>query len=718
MTFTTEPPERQRSFTSRDLRRFLGALLLLVAAATAAVLLDFVPTSPGYQIGDIAPAGGIHAPHAAVIPNDVETEQARQAARDTVSTVYDYTPAKAAAIAEEQISTLRDELSAVDDAMRPSVAPEARKIALQTAVATLPNEARPLIQSLDPTRWDAVRTAAIAVLDSAERPELKDADLRGRKSNIAALYMPSGLTVQEQQLVVALVAPLLVPNSFPSDQLTQEARDAAAANVPQVKDTIQAGQVIVDGGHPITAADMIKIKGLGLDSSQLQWGIVGAWILLNALVVALLLAWLWRYRPEYWHRGRTLLLVGLIFAVAMLAIRLTAGRSTLPYVLPAPAAGMLLAVLLDPVVAIVMAGALGALAGTAAGGSLELAVYVLFGSFAGIMAIRKGDRLHYFIEAGIAIAAVDVVIVAVFTMLGQHDPTGLLQLWAAAAAASVLSAVVTLGSFAVLGNVFGILTGWQLLELANPSQPLLRRLLMETPGTYHHALMVGNLAERAAAAIGADPLLTRVAAYYHDVGKLGNPAAFIENQASGENIHDQLLPEDSAAILKQHVPDGIELAYRANLPKPLIAFIPQHHGTALLSYFYAKAREVAAGPFGGLQTAAGAAAADGIDQRRFRHSGPKPQSKEAAILMLADGVEASVRSLASRDEASIRAMVGRIIDERLQDGQLDECNLTIRDLEQVREAFVEQLLGMYHQRIEYPQNKIVELESRRERGLG
>jgi putative nucleotidyltransferase with HDIG domain len=230
--------------------------------------------------------------------------------------------------------------------------------------------------------------------------------------------------------------------------------------------------------------------------------------------------------------------------------------------------------------------------------------------------------------------------------------------------------------------------------------------------------MVGNLAERAAESIGADPLLARVAAYYHDIGKLANPAAFIENQAGIENLHEQLSPDESAQLLKSHVAAGIDIAYAEHLPKSLIAFIPQHHGTALMSFFYAKAREEAAAPFGGLGTTEGLAAADAIDQRRFRHMGPKPQSKEAAIIMLADGVEASVRSLASRDEAAIRAMVARIIEERLTDGQFDECDLTLRDVERIRESFVAQLLGMYHQRIAYPQNKIVELESRRAAGGG
>jgi len=230
--------------------------------------------------------------------------------------------------------------------------------------------------------------------------------------------------------------------------------------------------------------------------------------------------------------------------------------------------------------------------------------------------------------------------------------------------------------------------------------------------------MVGNLAERAAESIGADPLIARVAAYYHDIGKLANPYAFIENQAGGDNIHDELEPDVSAQILKQHVVDGIDLAYRSKLPKSLIAFIPQHHGTATMGYFLARAREAAAAPYGGLATAEGRKAADAVEERTFRHIGPKPQSREAALIMLADGVEASVRSLAARDEPAIRSMVARIIEERLADGQFDECEITLRDIERVREAFVGQLLAMYHTRIAYPQNKVVEIESRRAAGGG
>ena len=466
----------------------------------------------------------------------------------------------------------------------------------------------------------------------------------------------------------------------------------------------------------IVAALTAGIAGDLVPGNGVNWGRAAAWMLIGVVESGLMLAWLWRFRPEYWARSRTLILIGLIFVVAILAVKLPGGRAWLPYAIPTAAAGMLLTLLLDSSVGIVTVAFLAVLAGPVSGSSVEMTAYVFLGGFAGILAIRKGERQHFFVQAGLAVAFAEIAVVGAFALMGQHDMTGMLQLGAAALGGALIATVITLGSFSLLGNLFGILTSSQLLELVNPTQPLLRRLLTETPGTYHHSLMVGNLGERAASSIGADPLLVRAAAYYHDIGKLANPIAFIENQASGDNLHDQLDPADSATILKQHVPDGIDLANKARLPQPLIAFIPQHHGTAVMGYVYGKAREAAAAPFGGEKTAAGMAAADEVDRRRFRHAGPKPQSREAAILMLADGVEASVRSLSSRDEATIRAMVSQIIQERLGDGQLSECDLTIRDLEKIHEAFVGQLLGMYHQRIAYPQNKVVELESRRERG--
>jgi hypothetical protein len=695
------------------------AAVLIVAALGVGVLSALAPVSPGYAAGTVA-ATAIRAPRDATIPNPIETKQAQDAAAAAVTPRYDYTPERAASIAAVQVAELQLALQPVDAAFSSTNTPEVRRAALQNLLPSLSTDDRTVLLALDPARWPVVEQAAESALSAGEQVEIRDTDLAATRAALAGQYMPAGLglSAAEEQLAADIATPLFVANSAYSASLTAQARAAAVTGVAAVQDTLKAGQVIVDAGHLISDSAMVDIRYYGLDTASVNWGRGAAWMLLGTVVAGLLLGWLWRFRPEYWHRSRTLLLIGLIFVVAALALRLTGGGAWLPYLIPTAAAGMLLTLLLDPGVGVVMTALVAVLAGPVSGSSIELSAYVFLGGFAGILAIRKGERQHFFIQAGIAVAVAEMAVVGAFGLLGLQDMTGLLQLCGAALGSAVIATIIALGTFTLLGNLFGILTGSQLLELANPSQPLLRRLLIETPGTYHHSLMVGNLAERAASSIGADPLLVRAAAYYHDIGKLANPLAFIENQAGGDNIHDQLEPEDSATILRQHVADGIDLAYKARLPTPLIAFIPQHHGTAILGFFYGKAREAAARPFGGLGTSAGKAAADAVDQHRFRHGGPKPQSREAAILMLSDGVEASVRSLSSRDEVTIRAMVGQIIGERLADGQLGECDLTIRDLENIREAFIEQLLGMYHQRIAYPQSKVVEIESRRERGIG
>jgi putative nucleotidyltransferase with HDIG domain len=717
-----EPHERPTPFGRRDAVRLVVAAVLIMVALAAGVASDLAPASPGYSAGTVA-AAPIQAPRDATFPNSVETKAAQDAAAQGVTPQYDYTADRAASIAAAQVAQLQAELKPIDDAFRSSTTPQVQQTAVQTAVASLSSlsaENKTILLALSQDRWLVVEQAAESALNAGEQVPLTDTQLAAAGANLAAQYIPAvmNLSSVEEQLAVALATPLFVANSAYSPTLTDQARAAKVAAVPTSVDTLKAGQIIVDQGHLITEADMVKIQYFGLDTSTVNWGKVAAWMLLGTIVAALMLGWLWRFRPEYWARSRTLVLIGLIFVLSVLAVKLPGGRAWIPYVIPAAAGGMLLTLLLDSGVGIVTVALLAVLAGPVSGSSVEMTAYVFLGGFAGILAIRKGERQHFFVQAGLAVAVVDIAVIGTFALLRQHDMTGMLQLWAAAVGGALLATIITIGSFSLLGNVFGILTGSQLLELANPTQPLLRRLLLETPGTYHHSLMVGNLAERAASAIGADPLLARTAAYYHDIGKLANPLAFIENQSGGENIHDQLEPEDSATILRQHVTDGIDLANKAGLPKPLIAFIPQHHGTAILGFVYGKARDAAAKPFGGQGTAAGMAAADAVDTSRFRHGGPKPQSREAAILMLSDGVEASVRSLSSRDEATIRAMVGQIIQERLSDGQLNDCDLTIRDLESIREAFVGQLLGMYHQRIAYPQNKVVEIESRRGQSRG
>jgi len=684
----------------------------MTAALTAILAVDIAPSQGALAVGDVA-LGDIRAPRTTSYESDILTAEAIQEARLAVEPQYDFTAAQSSTLAAQQAAALVRLVAPVDAAFA-AITDDERVALLGSVLPELSDAGRTVLIGLSRERWTAARDEAGRVLDSLLRSELRDTQVAPIRSSLAG-RMGSDLDEGERALAAELIAPLVVPNSSFSELLTSQARDRAAEAIEPVTRQVRQGEVVVRDGGAVTALDLEALTALGLGTVEPQVTAIAGWALLAALLVGMVLAWIWRFRPVLWNRDNVLVLVGLTIVFFAFALKLTADRSILPYFIPTAAAGMLLTILLDASLAGLVV-ALIALIGGGLTGSLELATYILLGGLAGIVAIRRGDRYAVFLQAGVACAAVYAGVVLSFALLGSWDTTGLVQLLGASAAAAAGSAIAAIGTFAVLGNVFGILTVFQLLELANPSQPLLRRLLVEAPGTYHHSLMVGNLAERAAEAVGADPLLVRVAAYYHDIGKLEDPQAFIENQAGGENIHDILAPAESAQVLGRHVRAGIDLAYRNRLPKSLIAFIPQHHGTSRMSYFWAKARGEAAAPYGGPETVEGRRAADALDESTYRHGGPKPQSREAAILMLADGVEASVRSLSSRDEVAIRAMVGRIIAERLEDGQFDECDLTLRDLERTREAFVGQLLGMYHQRIAYPQNKVVELESRRAAG--
>jgi putative nucleotidyltransferase with HDIG domain len=274
--------------------------------------------------------------------------------------------------------------------------------------------------------------------------------------------------------------------------------------------------------------------------------------------------------------------------------------------------------------------------------------------------------------------------------VGGLDPIGWLTLIAAALINGGLSASLTLGGLFLIGSLFDITTTLQLLELARPTHPLLNELLRHSPGTYHHTLMVANLAEQAAERIGANPLLTRVGAFYHDIGKTARPYMFVENQVEGANVHDQLNPRTSAEIIVSHVNDGVELAKRYRLPSRVRAFIPEHHGTMRVSFLYQKAVE---------ESPTGAA---GVDEKAFRYPGPKPQSKETALLMLADGCEATVRATRPATPEELNEIIRKVIADRVAWGQLDECPLTLSDLDTIRQSFAATMQGMFHPRLRYP----------------
>ncbi|MDQ3491698.1 MAG: HDIG domain-containing protein [Chloroflexota bacterium] len=701
------------SFTRRDAGRLFVAGALMIAALSAILSIDILPTGFRGQIGDVADRNVV-APRSLEYNSTYQTNLRIANARAQVPPQYDYTADQGLDSAERQSAIFDMGMEPIDAALSTTSAPEERAAALTAALPDLAPNALETLGSLTPSEWTSLRSEMARVLETAQRAEVRDTQLPEARAALRT-RISSRFAGEQRQLAGELLGPLLVPNSTYDELATRAAQEAAAAAVAgqPVRYSVSKGEVVLAQGQRVDETLYERLDRLGLLDPQPDVPQAGGWVLASTLLVALLLGWIWRFRPDIWHRTNSLLLIALVVVVATLALKLSGDGALLPYFVPAAAVGLVVAILLDSGTALVGMALLGVLAG-AITSSVDVAAYVFLGGMAGIVVVRKGERLAHFIQAALAMAVVNVAVVTAFTLIGERDLAGLLQLWGASLAAAGGAAVAAVGSFVVLGNVFGITTSFQLLEMANPSQPLLRRLLLETPGTYHHSLMVGNLGERAAEAIGADALVTRAAAYYHDIGKLANPMGFIENQGQQENPHDSMTPLESVRILKAHVADGIDLGYRYKLPKQVISFIPQHHGTALMSYFHAKARKQAVEAAGALPgTPQARAAEETIVASHFRHAGPKPQSREAAILMLADSVEASVRSLTSQDEGAIRAMVERIIRERLEDGQFDECDLTLRDLDLIREAFIAQLLGMYHRRIEYPQNKVVEIESRR-----
>ena len=652
--------------------------------------------------GDVAQAD-ITAPSTVSFVSDSQTEAARAAAASAVAPVYEQI-APPADIRDRQLVAYDKITRAVRNILLQRdagtiTADEVRQ-QISSAVPSLADDQVALLGSLPVDNWTLIAGAGREVLETTLSGAVRDDQLADARQQVRT-NITNDLPQPQRELAGDLAAAQVVPNSQLSASKTAAAREEARNAVVNVIVKVREGEIVVRTGDPITALDVEKLEQLGLTRPRLEAATLAGHALVAILLALLLVAFLWRFEPTIWFRNRSLLLFMLALLGTAVALRIAADRTLWAYVVPTGATVLLTAILLDGAAGAAMALALATLAGVMNQDAFGPAAYTLAGGLAAVITIVRAERLNVFVRAGVAIGLTNIVVLTAFNLMEQRDVAAILQGLAAGTVNAGLAVFLAVGSFAVLGNLFGIMTVFQLLELANPSSRLLRRLLMETPGTYHHSVMVGNLAERAAETIGADPLLARVAAYYHDIGKMKNPLAFIENQAGAHNIHDDLTPESSARIIAGHVRDGIDLGYEFGLPVQIIGFIPQHHGTSVMSYFYGKAlREL-----GGDEEVAA--------RDRYRYPGPKPQSREAAILMLADGVEASVRSLDEKDEVSIQAMVNRIVDARVEDGQLDEAELTLRNLSEIKEAFVQQLLGMYHTRIQYPDN-VVPLEHERE----
>lgn len=496
------------------------------------------------------------------------------------------------------------------------------------------------------------------------------------------------LTKQQKNLLSTFMHRLLQPNMILNVKETDKRRQAAVASVEPVRETIRKGQVIVRRGDLVNAQQITMMGELGLHKGQVNYSrLVGLAIYLF-MIMALVIAFLYKFEHKTYRSDLLLLLLGLI---ALLAIVLAKVAYTYSYFATPLATGALLAaILINPRVGMIFSVALALLFAVIANYDLRAVIAMLLGGLCGVYSVSKMAHGYSLTKTGIWISLIHFVVIGATGFLVDTELSQLVFECSLGVLSGIAATVITTGILPYLEHAFNITTPLKLLDLGQSNQPLLQRLLLEAPGTYHHSVILGNLAEAAADVIGADPVTVRVGAYYHDIGKIKRPYFFVENQFGAENPHDKLAPSLSALIVISHIKDGVELCREYNIPKVITDIVEQHHGTMLVSFFYRKASEQAHG--------------NCLIEADFRYEGPKPQTKEAALIMIADSCEAAVRSISKPTTNRVEAMVKKIIRERLNEGQFDECNLTLRDLTDIGDVYTRILSSMFHSRIEYPES--------------
>jgi len=661
----------------------------LNAAALVAllVLLFIVQTdSAALRVGGIA-GETVVAQRTATYVDHSATAARRQQAIQSVPTVFE-TDAGQARLRRQQVEVF---LSRAAPLLQDTIAPLQKLTGLRRllppGVSSASLQAFPTLSAAD---FRVVRDRTLALLEQAISLPFDSNQLATTEAEL--LYtLPSRVTLPQRTAIGDLLATFLTPTLVADTSATIAKRHQAAAHVPPVTNTIRSGEVIVRRGDVVTPSSMDELAALGVLSQRNGWRDLVASLIFAVVIVAMLFWYLYAFHRPVLLRGRLILLIDASILLTVAAARLvTSGHVLLPFFLPVAAAPTFAAVLIAPEAAIGIAFAMAVLAGWIVANSFELTVYYFLSSAAGVLAVRHVRQLKQFVLAGTYIGAVALSISLAFGLVDHSNDFAALREYAGASIFNgVASATLALGAFALLSEIFGVTTMLHLLELGQPNRPLLRRLMVKAPGTYNHSLIVASMVERAAEEIGADSLAAKLGALYHDVGKTANPHCFVENQLGIGNIHDELRPEESARIIRGHVAQGLRLARQFKLPRVILNAIAEHHGTMTIAYFLHKSREEPSSEE--LRR----------DESLYSYPGPKPQSKETALIMLADGCESAVRASHDHSQERIRATVQTIFDDRIHQGQLDECPLTLGDLDLTRAAFCSVLNGLYHPRIEY-----------------
>jgi len=492
-----------------------------------------------------------------------------------------------------------------------------------------------------------------------------------------------------------LSLPFVRPNLIYDPAETQRRIEEAVRSVPRAKGMVLERERIIESHERVTPEHLEKLRSLAeaLAERQAEGGPLRAMVpyigrlLFVALALGVFLLYLILSDKKVLAAWDKSLLAAIILLFSVAAAYLVNRTNVSGYLIPVAVSSMLLTIFFNARAGFVGTVALALIVAGMRGNEFSVSMVAVITGAVAVTAVSRVRSRSWVLNSVIRLVGAYLLSITALELLHYVSLEKLAINWAYGVTAGFLAPILTYGLAVVLEFAFDATTDMTLLELSDLNQPLLRELAVRAPGTYHHSLMVGNLAEAAAEAVGANSLLARVGAYYHDIGKMEKPEYFIENQGSGKNPHDKLSPSMSALILANHIRQGVEIAREAGLPKEIIAFIREHQGTQLMSYFYERAKENGQ---------------EAIDEQKFRYPGPKPQSKETAIVMLADAVEAAVRSLKQPTPARVKQVVNSIIQRRFNEGELDESPLTLRDLNKIADAFVQALTGVFHPRVAYP----------------
>ena len=558
---------------------------------------------------------------------------------------------------------------------------------------TLPADIYGEILTLTQVEWRGVVTESLRVLDLVMRDEIRPAQLAETRRSAQRLVSHT-LSPAQYDVVMALVQALVVPNSsYDAEQTTANRRETQSAVAP-VHWVIREGESVLREGEIVTPLALEKLQMLGLRDEGLDWqDFVSSSLVYLVMVVATSL-YVWRSNSRLLERPRREWLLLLVLVIVGISARLVVpGRTLVPYLFPAAAAAMVVALLLDVQLAMIVSVISALLVALNSNQGIELAVYMLLGSLISALIVWRMDQLGAFVRAMVYLALTNASVLVGLRLGSQnYDVVGLVQLMGAGVLNAMLSCSLAFVAFSFIGRAFGITTSLQLLELARPTHPLFRQLLIKAPGTYHHSIVVSNMAERAAEAIGADALLARVGSYYHDIGKTSRPYFFAENQSDGENPHDQAGPQDQRRDRHRAMHGGHGSGAQIPPARPVVTLSPSTTAPRLVTYFLPPGHP-------GERRQRGR-------EEDFRYPGPKPQSKETAIVMLADSIEAWVRANRPATQAEMERVIRQVINDRLVSGQLDEWDLTLKDLDTIREAFISVLQGIFHPRIQYPERSM------------